>query len=266
MKYLTNFNTLQEYEDSLIIDIPNVSYIIEQKIVKYTEESIIPNKYIVYKSTNGEIINPHQIDAFGSQIVSNKYNNFGLISFNAPVTNIGHEAFYDCSSLVAISIPNSVTSIGNYAFSDCSSLTSIAIPNSVTNIGSYAFYKCSSLTSVTIPNSVTSIKNNTFGSCDGLTSVTIPNSVTSIGYEVFIDCSSLTSITIPNSVTSIGRSSFDGCTSLTTITCGATIPPTLSSYNKLSNVTAVYVPAESVDAYKVATNWSYYADKIQPIQ
>ena len=104
----------------------------------------------------------------------------------------------------------SVTSIGENAFWYCSGLTSVTIPNSVTSIGSYAFSGCSGLTSVTISNSVTSIGSYAFRDCSGLTSVTIPNSVTSIGYRAFEHCSSLTSVTIPNSVTSIGGWAFDG--------------------------------------------------------
>ena len=92
-----------------------------------------------------------------------------------------------------------VTSIGGYAFYDCSGLTSVTIPNSVTRIGGYAFYNCSSLTSITIPNSVTSIGWGAFSDCSSLTSVTIPNSVTSIGEFAFYNCSSLTSVTISNS-------------------------------------------------------------------
>ena len=65
------------------------------------------------------------------------------------VTSIGVTAFYWCSSLTSITIPNSVTSIGERAFQFCSSLTSITIPNSVTSIGEYAFEDCSSLDTLT---------------------------------------------------------------------------------------------------------------------
>ena len=130
---------------------------------------------------------------------------------------IGSDAFWNCSSLTSITIPNSVTSIGGYAFEDCSSLTSITIPNSVTSIGENAFNGCTGLISVTIGNSVTSIGERAFYECTDLTSVTIPNSVTSIGFQAFDDCSSLTSVTIPNSVTSIGSSAFSKCSGLTSV-------------------------------------------------
>ena len=94
------------------------------------------------------------------------------------VTSIGDYAFYLCSGLTSVTIPNSVTSIADYAFEGCSSLTSVTIPNSVTSIGKWAFISCSGLTSVTIPNSVTSIGNMAFAYCSGLTSVTLPNNAT----------------------------------------------------------------------------------------
>ena len=132
--------------------------------------------------------------------------------------NILFGAFYNCSSLTSIEIPNSVTSIGDEAFRYCNSLTSIEIPNSVTSIGDEAFRYCNSLTSIEIPNSVTSIGDYAFYGCSSLTSIEIPNSVTSIGYSAFYNCSSLTSVVIPNSVTSIGSSAFSGCSKLENIT------------------------------------------------
>ena len=175
------------------------------------------------------------------------YECSSLSSITIPngVTSIGSNAFCNCSSLSSITIPNSVTSIGVAAFFYCSGLTSITIPNSVTTIGKFAFYYCSSLTSITIPNSVTSIEKNAFYYCSSLTSVTIPNSVTSIGESAFFYCSSLTSITIPNSVTSIEKSAFYGCKSLTSIT----IPNSVTSIGEWA-----FRYCSSLSSIKVDTN------------
>ncbi len=140
------------------------------------------------------------------------------------VTSIGGNAFYGCTSLTSVTIGNSVTSIGKSAFRSCTSLTSVIIPDSVTSIGGNAFYGCTSLTSVTIGNGVTSIGNSAFHSCTSLTSVEIPSSVTSLANNAFRNCSSLISIIIPNSVTSIGGDAFNSCTSLT-IYCEAESQP-----------------------------------------
>jgi len=104
------------------------------------------------------------------------------------VTIIDSYAFYGCSGLTSVTIPNSVTSIVNSAFAGCSGLTSVTIPNSVTSIGDLAFAGCSGLTSVTIPNGVTYISYAAFYGCSGLISVTIPNSVKNIGFSAFYEC------------------------------------------------------------------------------
>ena len=158
------------------------------------------------------------------------------------VTSIGYGAFFGCSSLTSVEIPNSVTSIGYVAFRSCS-LTSVVIPNSVTSIESSAFCECSSLTSVVIPNSVTSIGDYAFSYCSSLTSVVIPNSVTSIGDDAFSSCYNLTSVEIPNSVTSIGNSAFEYCESLTSVE----IPNSVTSigsyaFNGCSSLTSVEIP------------------------
>ena len=81
-------------------------------------------------------------------------------------THILTDAFYGCSSLTSIEIPNSVTNIGSYAFEYCSNLISVTIPNSVTNIGCGAFCYCRGLTSIEIPNSVTSVGIDAFSNCN----------------------------------------------------------------------------------------------------
>jgi uncharacterized repeat protein (TIGR02543 family) len=126
----------------------------------------------------------------------------------APVTSIGDDAFYDCTSLTSISIPDSVISIGDWAFWGCSSLSDIAIPDSLTSIGEGTFAYCESLTDITIPDSVTSIGEGAFYSCASLTYITIPDSVVSIGQYAFAECTSLSVVTFDGTVTNIGTNAF----------------------------------------------------------
>ena len=133
-----------------------------------------------------------------------------------------------------------VTVFGTW-FQGNSSLVEVSIPSGIKNISAYAFCNCSSLTSVTIPNSVTTIVTG-----------------------AFYYCSSLTSITIPDSVTTIGSWAFYCCLDLTTVYCKATTPPTGGNGMFISNAAdrKIFVPAESVDAYKSAYGWKNYASTI----
>ena len=132
------------------------------------------------------------------------------INIKEGTLSISEEAFYGCSRLTSVTIPNSVTKIGFNAFENCTGLTTVTIPNSVTEIGLSAFQGCTGLASVTIPNSVTEIGSWAFEGCTGLTSVSLPNSVTKIGQRAFYGCTGLTSITIGNPVPEIGYGAFDG--------------------------------------------------------
>ena len=170
------------------------------------------------------------------------------------VTGIGVNAFFNCSGLTSVTIPNSVTNIGQGAFYWCTGLTSVTFPNSLKSIGQYTFVGCIGLSSLTIPNSVTTIGPAAFGGCKNITQLSmeggnakfftdghsifeklegdkvglnnfivwdasyeIPSYVTSIEENAFEYCSILSSVIIPNTVTSVGPYAFSRCSSLTSV-------------------------------------------------
>ena len=197
------------------------------------------------------------------------YNCTALPSITLPeeLTIIRDFTFYGCEALTSIDIPDEVTSIGESAFESCSALASIDLPEELTSIGEAVFSDCTALTTITLPEKLTSIAHNAFSRCSALVSVNMPEGLTNIGQAVFNHCSSLESITLPEGVTEIDYRTFENCTSLTTVTCLSTTPPGLrdTSFSGCSALTAIYVPAGSVDAYKAAAYWSDYADIIQAI-
>lgn len=161
---------------------------------------------------------------------------------------------------------NGVTQIGDYAFYRASGFISITIPPSVTTFGSIAFASVSSLNSVTIDyDSNATLGYNQFTSLS-ITSLTIGSHPTSIGDSMFRTCTKLTTLVIPSNISSISGYAFDGCSGLTSITLESVTPPTLGSnvFNN-TNDCPIYVPPESVDAYKAASGWSSYASRIQAI-
>ncbi len=219
-------------------------------------------------------------------------NNLRSITIPDSVEGILMNTFWGCSNLRNVTIGNGVTSIGRYAFCRCENLTDISLGSHVETIEQGAFSMCSSLESITIPDSVTEIGSHTFEYCGnlsefkgkfaadngrcliidgvlnsfapaGITTYNIPNGVTEIGDYAFEFCSGLTSITIPDSVTEIGDDAFGYCENLASVFCKRITPPAITiSIN--SFVGKIYVPAESVDAYKTADGWKDYADSIEP--
>lgn len=191
---------------------------------------------------------PYSTTVFGANIVSNLYDaekECWVITFDGDVTMIGYQAF-NAKNLTGITIPDSVTTIGSNAFYNCSKLKNIHIPQNVTEIKG-AFSGCTSLvgvhindivswcsinfdstnplyyaknlylngeliTDLVIPKEASLISDRAFQNCTCITSITIEDGVTSIGKATFSGCSSLTSVTIPSSVTYIGNSAFAECT------------------------------------------------------
>ena len=209
----------------------------------------------IYTTNNGTITITGYTGSGGAVIIPDTIN--GL-----PVTSIGMNAFYSCTSLTNVTIPDNVTSIGDTAFAYCTGLANVTIGSGVTNIGYHAFFSCPSLMAITVdpansslssvdgvlfdkgqttlilfpeaktgsytvPDSVTGIGDGAFDHCAGLASVMIPDSVTNIASGAFYSCTSLTNVTIGNGVTTIGNLAFCYCINLTNVT----IPDSVTTIN-----------------------------------
>ena len=172
---------------------------------------------------------------------------------------------FDGSTILNIDL-NGVTLIGDNTFYGASGFTSITIPPSVTTFGSRVFNNFSGLNSVTIDYaSNATLGHNQFRD-SSITSLTIGSNPTAIGQGMFQKCTGLTTLIIPSNISSIGGYAFEGCSGLTSITVHSATPPTLGiGVFDNTNDCPIYVPPESVDAYKAASKWSSYASRIQAI-
>ena len=200
---------------------------------------------------------------------------FDELQYFTGLGTIETRAFYSCSNLTSVTLPDNVTSIGSQAFS-YSGLQSITLPEGLTTINAQAFGYCN-LTSIHFPSSVRTLGTNPFINCSAFGSITvdennptydsrdycnaiikttsnqlvvgckntvIPSSVTSIGQYAFYGQSEMTSIAIPNSVTTIGQYAFYGCTSLPSIT----LPETITSidngvFSECTGLQSITLPA-----------------------
>ena len=147
--------------------------------------------------------------------------NATITDFCGPVKPTNYD--YDIDIPETLDDKYTVTAIGNYAFYSCTQLREVTIPQSVTSIGDYAFELCQYMTSVTIDNATTSIGDRAFEGCKELTTVKLGEHITTIGEYAFWDCELLDNVTIPDSVTSIGDSAFGLCWQLKTISLGKNI-------------------------------------------
>lgn len=188
---------------------------------KYFEYKEVDGYIIVmsYTGTDGNVVIPSEIDgkkvmALGGKIFfCNEY----VTSVELPETivEIPTYAFYKCTNLEKVVIPEGVKFIGMHAFEECTSLTAVQIPDSVVTIGDFAFCKCTRLSNVEMTGNVQSIGMYSFSNCETLSTIALPDTLVSVGDMAFAYCTSMKEITIPVGIESISANTFSGCQDIT---------------------------------------------------
>lgn len=220
---------------------------------------------------NGYMITGCDLNASGELVIPSEYN-------GKPVTQIGYEAFKDCTKLTSITVPDSVFEIMSNAFEGCTglktvvindvpyinsevflgctSLESVTLPNGIEKISYGMFKDCTSLEAAPIPNSVTAIRGSAFEGCTSLTSVTIPDSVAEIDDSAFKNCKKITSVTIPDSIDYIDNGAFENCTGLTSITIPDSVTAIYgSAFAGCTGLTSVTIPGSVTEIDSSAFNY-----------
>ena len=193
------------------------------------------------------------------------YSTIGDVSLSAYDSDQSVYVNAVSSNITGITPGTGFVSIDENAFSGCTALESVTLNEGIITIGDNAFENCTSLTSIYIPQSVTSIGEDAFSGCTSITSIIVADStITTIASGIFANCTALTELKLPATLTSIEDNAFTN-DNITKLTVYATTPPALTA-NSFADATVgtIYVPAESLDAYK-ASAWNDIAT-IKPIK
>ena len=220
-----------------------------------------------------------------------KISNLGNITELPAVGYTGGQTFGDWATLEEIVLPDTLQKVGDYALFKYNCKVS-GLPQNITSIGYQAFYKAFFLDSeINLPNLTGTLKTQAFANtnitkvlnlgsitntdgnydsgpfayCTNLVECILPETLTNIGYGLVWGCSSLTNMIIPAGVVGIGDCAFGQCQRLASIICKPSSPPTLGVNVFVNTNCIIYVPDESVTAYREASGWSQYADRIKPL-
>lgn len=136
------------------------------------------------------------------------------------VRALGTAAFYQCGSLVSLTLPEGIEEIGTSAFHECINLREISLPSTLNVIKEQAFRGCAALTEITLPVGLETIEDGVFCYCENLSIVHLPEGLRDIGADAFAYCHDLRSLELPSTLKTFGVDALQQCLLLETETYG----------------------------------------------
>ena len=170
--------------------------------IKYELRPEQGGAYVIENDYSGDFIIPSEVMVDGACV---------------PVVGIAEDAFFSCTHLTSVQLPDGLKTIEEAAFESATALTEIVIPNSVTSIGEGAFSDCTALKKAVLPTCLDILPYELFSSCYVLTEVVMPQQLRVMDGCCFAGCECLTNIVLPHGLQKIGMGSFEACYSLATI-------------------------------------------------
>ena len=195
-----NSNVVSKLKGLNLLD--NGTLIVGSDVISINEESFV-------NENKGEKITEKELIKLTKNIKNIDFSNANNL------TKIDDDAFFGCTGITKLELPNSLTEIGDGAFSGCTGITELKLPDSLTEIGEGVFKRCTGITKLELPNSLTEISHNTFSECTGIKELKLPNRLTEIGVHAFSGCTGIKELKLPNRLTEIGGNTFYGCTGIT---------------------------------------------------
>ena len=180
------------------------------------------------------------------------------------VATLGNGTFITCTSLSRKIKSSKLSKLGGSAFQECQNINSFELPALAPTNGNN-FYNTST-DSFKFSDNLASYPNGMFNNARGLKEWTVHNGVTTIPDSCFYNCVNLRKVTCHSGITDVKANAFTGCISLEAVILNSVTPPTLANVNALNsaNMCPIYIPGDSLSAYKSATNWSTFKNRFRP--
>lgn len=187
-----------------------------------------------------------------SSLTFNNNETIKTIKFENPDFELSENAFYGCSNLQKVTLPNNLKAIPKLCFCECVNLSQIELPDSLTEIGERAFSRCEKLSDFQFKTGLSTIGESAF-SYSGLETIDFPNTISAIGADAFRYCDELTSVKVNEGVSVIGKRAFADCHHLKEVS----IPESVNSIeNSFSHTGTVSEEYDALTIYVIEGSWA----------